>query len=184
MNFLDKSWLVQLSSKDIRSQHEVNLEKQVKEADEQYKKLEKENESLKKSQETLKRQVTSLSDQVRKAQTDGYCTSRGQSHTKSPSDFSSRYQRILKKKRTDQCSDSLAWLEAEGYSAVKLSLWNEKTKKLEQIYFSKDDLLGPDEGMCEYFTLYSVMNCNHCRCCCVKIRNRCFEHDDLCERQV
>ena len=112
------------------------------------------------------------------------CTSRGQSHTKYPSDFSSRYQRILKKKQTDQCSDSLAWLEAEGYSAVKLSLWNEKTKKLEQIYFSKDDLLGPDEGMCEYFTLYSVMNCNHCRCCCARIRNRCFEHDDLCERQV
>ena len=87
--------------------HEVNLEKQVKEADEQYKKLEKENKSLKKSQETLKWQVTSLSDQVRKARTDGYCTSWGRSHTKSPSDFSSQYQWILKKKWTDRCSD---WL--------------------------------------------------------------------------
>ena len=39
MNFLENSWSIQLSSKDIRPQHEVDLENQVKETDEQKKKL-------------------------------------------------------------------------------------------------------------------------------------------------
>ena len=109
--------------------------------------MQKENSELKKSEQKLKQQVSNLSNQVRKAVASGYQPfQRGRGPNKSPSKCTSRHQRNLKRKREEDCGNSLGWLEAEGYTATKLEMRCNKTGKTETFTLDTSDLLGPDES--------------------------------------
>ena len=84
--------------------------------------VEKENQPLHRSNKILQQQASYLSNQVQKAQSNGFQLTRGYTTTKSPYDYSKRHQRNLKRQRTDKCTSSLAWLKAEGYSAMQVTL--------------------------------------------------------------
>ncbi len=147
--YLEKEWHIKLQSDSVKSQREVALQAKLKTTNTDNGKLMKENAALKKSTDTLKGRVTCLADQVQKAQNSGHQPSRGRSQNKSPSKYTQRYRRALKRKRVDRCNNSLAWLEAEGYSATKVVLQNKKTGEVETISLDKECLLQYVKGVSE-----------------------------------
>lgn len=65
---------------------------------------------------------------------------------KSPSKCTSRHRRNLKRKRTDNCTESLSWLEAEGYTATSVTIRSNQTGDTETVVLDASDLLGPNEN--------------------------------------
>jgi len=111
----------------------------------QKKKLEKENMNLRKSTAMMRKRIGSLSCRLQNAKRRGFHLRRGPSHTKSPSDYTKRHLRRLKQQRREKCSDSLAWLEAEGYTPTELTIRNDQTGDTETIKFDMQTLLGEEE---------------------------------------
>lgn len=140
-NYLEKEWKIWLSSTGIKNPQQVALESKLKETTEEKKKLEKENKALLKQKSSLKRQVTHLSVQMQKAQSSGYQPTREKSKNKSQ--YSQRWVRELKQQQRTKCSSSLAWLESEGYTVLKVTVQNNKTGDIEIINISSEELLGP-----------------------------------------
>ena len=119
-----------------------------KETEEQLKKALKENSQLKKSHDQLKSKVLKLSNAVKKCKEAGYNRIRGWAVHKPPFQCTKRHRRNLKRKRKESCSESLAWLEQEGYSASKVEIVNRKTGETEIVTLidcDPDDFLGPGE---------------------------------------
>ena len=139
--FLSKDWTLNVSSKDVRTPKD-------KETEEQLKKALKENSQLKKSHDQLKSKVLKLSNAVKKCKEAGYNRTRGRTVHKPPFQCTEQHRRKLKRKRKQSCSESLAWLEQEGYSASKVEIVNRKTGETEivtLIDYDPDDFLGPGE---------------------------------------
>ena len=145
LGYLDKEWSLTISSDDLKSKQELTLEAKLHKSVVKNDKLEEQMEALNDSNKTEKRKVASLSELVRKAQSQGYQTTRGCSRIKSPSKCTDRHRRALKRKRAAKCTDALAWLESEGYSATKVVLRSEKTGKVQAIDLDKEGFLGPGE---------------------------------------
>lgn len=141
---------MKISPDELKSQREVALETKLHETAAKNQKLEKENTALMESKETMKKKIANMSEKVRKAQSQGFQPSRGCSQLKSPSKCTERHRRTLKRKRADKCTDALAWLEAEGYSATKVALRNVKSGEIQTINLDKDGFLGlEDSGVSE-----------------------------------
>ena len=108
------------------------------------KKLDKENMKLRKIKTTMRRKIARLSSKLQKAKESGFHSRRGPSH-KSPSDYTKRHLRRLRQQRREKCNDSLAWLEAEGYTATELTITNEQTGNAETIKFDMQEILRGEE---------------------------------------
>ena len=154
--YLERNWNLTLKLGDIQTAKDVALEEKVSTVLEKNKalkkekiQLEKENSQLKQSREKLSRNVQRLSKQMQKARADGYQPSRGHSRVKSPSKCTARHQRNLKRKRLDSCSESLSWLEAEGYTATRVEIRNDKTGETELLQLDPNSLLDTDETISE-----------------------------------
>ena len=117
--------------------HQVALESKQK--------LEQENQHLQKTNKILQQQASYLSNQVQKAQSDGFLLTRGYTRTKPSSDYSKRHQRNLKHQRTEKCTSSLAWLKAEGYTVMQVTLRDDRSGKITTIDMPTANLLGPQE---------------------------------------
>lgn len=143
VKYLKEEWAMQLSSKDKKTCHQDVVEKQLRSERDS---LLKENIKLHKHSNSLQSQVTTLSGQLQKACSSGYKPTRGPSKRKSPSQYTDRHNRELKRMRKDKCSSSLAWLQFEGYSVTQVKMVNTTTGKEEKIDLNPEDLLGPDEN--------------------------------------
>ena len=75
-----------------------------------------------KNEVIIERYSSYLSSQVQKTQSDGFLLTRGYTRTKSPFDYSKCHQHNLKHHQTEKCTSSLAWLKAEGYFAMQVTL--------------------------------------------------------------
>ena len=111
----------------------------------QKKRLEEENVKLRKRAATMREKIGSLASQLHKAKHSGFRTTRGPSRTKSSSEYTKRHQRRLKQQRRENCGDSLAWLQTEGYTATELTIRNDQTGDAETIKFDTQALLGEEE---------------------------------------
>ena len=100
--------------------------------------LQKEAEKAKSREEKAQDKVVRLSEQILKAKEKGYTPTRGRTRIKSPSKCSKRHLRNLKRKREHKCTESLAWLESDGYQPSKIVLKNVKTGATEEIIFQSD----------------------------------------------
>ena len=108
--------------------------------------LEEENWRLHKVNAALRHQASYLSDQLQKAQSNGFKPTRGHAKSKSPSDYSKRHQRNLKNQRAEKCSSSsLAWLEAEGYSVIQVTLRDDCSGQITTVDMPTANLLGPQQ---------------------------------------
>lgn len=70
---------------------------------------------------------------------------RGKRGQSSSGECSDRHMRQVKRQRLDSCCASLGWLEAEGYTSLKIELKNKRTGKIETVSFN-GDVLGEDVG--------------------------------------
>ena len=154
--YLERSWNLTLALDDIQTAKDVALQQKVSTVLDEKKalkkektQLEKENSQLKQSREKLSRKVQSLSKQVQKARANGYQPTRGHSRVKSPSKCTTRHQRNLKRKRLDSCSESLSWLEAEGYTPTRIEVRNDKTGETELLQLHPNSLLDTEETISE-----------------------------------
>ena len=107
--------------------------------------LEEENQRLHKTNKILQQQATYLSNQLQKAQSDGFQPTRGHTRTKSPFEYSQRHQRNLRQQRSIKCASSLAWLNAEGYSVMKVTLHDDSSGEITTLDMPSANLLGPQE---------------------------------------
>ena len=112
----------------------------------QNKELEKENTKLRKTEATMREKITILSGKLQKAKQRGFHSRRGPSRTKSPSDYSKRHLRRLRQQRREKCSNSLAWLEDEGYKAKELTITNDETGDAETIKLDTEEIFHGEEG--------------------------------------
>ena len=151
--YLEKQWRIELEAADVKGPKDLALEEKILATKDKNAKLQKENselkkteEKMKKTEEKLKKKVNRLSGQIRKAIADGYQPTRGHSRVKSPSKCTSRHRRNLKRKRTDNCTESLSWLEAEGYTATSVTIRSNQTGDTETVVLDASDLLGPNEN--------------------------------------
>lgn len=78
----------------------------------------------------LHRKVCAMSDKLKMATPS---RKRGCDRAKAFEDLSVRQQRRIKRQRTSNCIDSLAWLQLEGYTPRKLELSNNSTGTLETL---------------------------------------------------
>ncbi len=62
---------------------------------------------------------------------------RGRKRTKSLEDYSASHQQRLKQQRKSSCTDSLAWMERDGYVPLKVEVQNVKTGKVESIVLQR-----------------------------------------------
>lgn len=141
-DYLDKEWQIQLTCDDIKSPREIAHEDKENAASVMNERLIKENAELKKSAEELKKKVVGLSRHVRQAKAGGFQATRGRSRVKSPSECSKRHRRNLKRKLTENCSNSLLWLESEGYTATEVSLHCTMTGESQTVSLGASSLLG------------------------------------------
>lgn len=95
----------------------------------------------------MQQQAIYLSDQLQKAQSGGFQVTRGHTRTKSPSDYSQRHQRNLRHQRSAKCASSLAWLNAEGYSVMKVTLHDNSSGETTTLDMPSANLLGPQEDL-------------------------------------
>ena len=84
-----------------------------------------------------------LSDQLRKSKAAGYHPTRGRSSVKSSADCTKRHQRNLKRKRSESCSDSLSWLEGDGYTATHVVVQNTTSGAVETIVLDHAEVEDP-----------------------------------------
>ena len=82
----------------------------------------------------MKAKMGSLGYQLQKAKQSGFQPRRGSSQTKSPSDYTKCHTRRLRQQHCEKCSESLAWLEADGYTATELTIKNDQTGDSELIH--------------------------------------------------
>ena len=61
----------------------------------------------------------------------------------SSGDYSDRHMRRVKRQRLESCCASLGWLEAEGYTPLKVELKNKRTGEVETVALNSD-VLGED----------------------------------------
>ena len=139
--YLAKDWEIQLSLSDSKSPRQIKLEAKLKKTSEEKNKLEKQNKTLLKQKAHLKHQVTHLATQIQKTKNRGFKSTHGKSTKKTQ--YSPRWLRAMKKQRHTKCSSSLAWLESEGYTAMKVTVKNNTTNDIEIIDMNSDELLGP-----------------------------------------
>ena len=139
--YLEKDWEIHLSPNDIKTHQQIKLEAKLKKTSEEKSKLEKQNKTLLKQKAHLKHQVTHLATQIQKAKSRGFKSTRGKSTKKTQ--YSQRWLRALKKQWHTECSNSLDWLESEGYTAMKVTVKNNTTNDIEIININSDELLGP-----------------------------------------
>ena len=107
--------------------------------------LEEENQRLHKTNKILQQQATYLSNQLQKAQSDGFQPTRGHTRTKSPFEYSQRHQQNLRQQWSIKCASSLAWLNAEGYSVMKVTLHDDSSGEITTLDMPSASLLGPQE---------------------------------------
>ena len=112
----------------------------------QNKELEKENTKLRKTEATMREKITILSGKLQKAKQRGFHSRRGPSRTKSPSDYNKRHLRRLRQQRREKCSNSLVWLEGEGYKAKELTITNDETGDAETIKLDTEEIFCGEEG--------------------------------------
>ena len=139
--YLQKDWQIQLSPNDVKNPRQIALETKLKKTTEEKSKLEKKNKTLLKQKANLRQQVTHLAARIQKAKSSGFKSTRGKSKNKTQ--YSQRWLREMKKQRHTKCSSSLAWLESEGYTALKVTVKNNATDDTEIINMDTDELLGP-----------------------------------------
>ena len=121
------------------------MEEKVSTVLEENKALEKERVQLEKENSWLNQSK----EKLQKARADGYQPSRGHSRVKSPSKCTTRHQRNLKRKRLDSCSESLSWLEVEGYTPTRVEVCTSKTGETELLQLDSNCLLDTDETISE-----------------------------------
>ena len=139
--YLLRDWQIQLSPSDVKNPRQIALESKLKKTTKEKSALEKKNKTLLKQQTKLKHQVTHLAAQVQKAKSRGFKSTRGRSKNKTQ--YSQRWLREIKKQQHTKCSSSLAWLENEGYTALKVTVKNNATDDVEIININSNTLFGP-----------------------------------------
>ena len=136
--FLDKVWTFTVPVSDIIA----NLQKENAKLKENLLLAQQQRNDLEMSNDTLKKQVCFLSDKQQKGtQGIGDKDTRGR-RRQSMEEYSERHYRRLKRKRTTSCAASLAWMEKEGLTPVKVIAKNTRTDQLETI-------LLDDSNICE-----------------------------------
>lgn len=144
-SYLQKDWSIQLSSSEVESPQQTALENELKKATEEKDKLEEEKNTILKQNASLKCQLTHLAEQMQKAQSSGYQPTRGKSKNKSQ--YSQRWVRKMKQQQRTKCSSSLAWLESEGYTVLKVTVQNNTTGSTEVININPEELFGPQGSL-------------------------------------
>ena len=122
--------------------------------------LQKEAEKAKNREEKAQDKAARLSEQLLKAKEKGYTPTRGRTHVKSPSKCTKRHLRNLKRKREHKCTESLAWLEGDGYQPSKIVLKNVKTGVTEEITFQSDGTDQPSDQESDVDLLNMVVYLN------------------------
>ena len=144
-SYLQKEWSIQLSPSEVESPQQTALENELKKATEEKDKLEEEKNTILKQNASLKSQLTHLAEQMQKAQSSGYQPTRGKSKNKSQ--YSQRWVRKMKQQQRTKCSSSLAWLESEGYTVLKVTVQNNTTGSTEVININPEELFGPQGSL-------------------------------------
>ena len=93
----------------------------------------------------MRQLATYLSNQLQKAKSEGFQPTHGHTINKSPSDYSQRHQRNLRQQRSAKCASSLAWLNAEGYSVMKVTLHDNSSGEITTLDMPSANLLGPQK---------------------------------------
>ena len=127
----------------VTLQHDMLTHQAVLES--KQKELEEENQQLHRANKILQQQASYLSNQIQKAQSSGFQPTRGYTRTKSPSEYSICHQYNLKHQRTEKCASSLAWLKAEGYSVMQVTLRDDNTGEITTIDMPTANLLSPQQ---------------------------------------
>lgn len=121
--FFQKTWDIKLDKAEVKTKGEQVLETKLSEANSTIKKLEKDKKQL-------RQKVCVMSDKLKMTTPS---RKRGRDRAKAFEDLSDRQQRRIKRQRTSNCIDSLAWLHLEGYTPRKLELVNNSTGTLETL---------------------------------------------------
>ena len=126
----------------------AELHHEVSHAAQDIQELVKARDEIQKREEELTVTVSRLQNDNRRLQTKACelsatnCdTPRTRGRIYKPEEYSESHQRRFKRQRTESCSQSLSWLEDQGFILITITLMNMSTGKEEAISLCNQDLI-------------------------------------------